>query len=929
MSQVPPEDSSLAIDLRAHLAAIVDSSDDAILSKDLDGTILSWNRGAERLYGYRAEEVVGRSIAVLIPDDRPGEVGAILQRIRRGEVVDHFETVRVRADGVRFPVSLTVSPVRDVEGRIVAASAIARDISVRVRAAAEAARLRGILDAASDAFVGMDVEGLITDWNPAAEQLFGWSASEAIGRRLSDTILPARLRASHEEGLRRYLATGQGRILGRCVELPAVHRDGHELTIELSAFATTVDDQVAFNAFLHDVTEHKRLTAELEAARDDALEASRLKSDFLATMSHEIRTPMNGVIGMAGLLLDTELDPEQREYAETVRSSGDALLSIINDILDFSKIEAGKLDLEIVDVDLRTLVEEVADLLAPWAHEKGLELATLVRPDVPPAVRGDPGRLRQILLNLMSNAVKFTDAGEVVVHATASDPDGEAVAVHFEVRDTGVGIAGEDRDRLFDPFTQADASTTRTYGGTGLGLAICKRLIDLFGGELTLESEPGRGSTFAFTVQLELGDVAPAPPPPRADTAGLRLLIVDDNATNRRILQQQARTWGMTSVLADGAPAALDHLRSESPGFDAALLDMDMPGTDGVELTRVLRGDPTTADLPVVLLTSSGVRGSGEAARQAGVSAYLTKPVHQQQLFDTIAAVLGAGAVPTTPVTHTSLARDRARVRPAVLVAEDNPANQKVATAMLARIGYRADVVATGAEAVEAVDRIDYGAVLMDVQMPEMDGYQATAEIRRRGRNVPIIAVTAGAMAGERERCLAAGMDDYLTKPVAVEEVAEVLDRWVQGAQGAADPQADLGAGASEVAHRGEGGVPQPADGTDVALDPATVEMLRDVLSTEPGGFEGMLASFLDRTGGALVTVGAALRGGDTEAAGRELHAIAGAAGTLGAHRLAALCRGMEERLLSGTQTPDGAALTSLRVELDRVAAWLREQPAP
>jgi two-component system, sensor histidine kinase and response regulator len=927
MSQVPPEDSPLAIDLRAHLAAIVDSSDDAILSKGLDGTILSWNRGAERLYGYRAEEVVGRSIAVLIPDDRPDEVVAILGRIQRGEVVDHYETVRVRADGTRFPVSLTVSPVRDVEGRIVAASAIARDISVRVRAAAEAARLRGILDAASDAFVGMDVEGTITDWNPAAEQLFGWSASEVVGRRLSETILPPRFRAAHEEGLRRYLATGQGRILGRCVELPAVHRDGRELTIELSAFATTVDEQVAFNAFLHDVTEHKRLTAALEAARDDALEASRLKSDFLATMSHEIRTPMNGVIGMAGLLLDTELDPEQREYAETVRSSGDALLSIINDILDFSKIEAGKLDLEIVDVDLRTLVEEVADLLAPWAHAKGLELATLVRPDVPPAVRGDPGRLRQILLNLISNAVKFTDEGEVVVHATASDPDGEGVAIHFEVRDTGVGIAHEDRDRLFDPFTQADASTTRVYGGTGLGLAICKRLIDLFGGELTLTSEPGRGSTFAFTVQLELGDVAAATPTPRADLAGLHLLIVDDNATNRRILQQQAKAWGVTSVLADGAPAALDHLRADGPRFDVALLDMDMPGTDGVGLTRALRDDPATADLPIVLLTSSGVRGSGETARQAGVSAYLTKPVHQQQLFDAIAAVLGAEAAPATPVTHTSLARDRARVRPAVLVAEDNPANQKVATAMLARIGYRADVVATGAEAVEALDRIDYGAVLMDVQMPEMDGYQATAEIRRRGNDVPIIAVTAGAMAGERERCLAAGMDDYLTKPVAMEEVAEALERWVPVEP--VDAEVEPRDGASDAAHRGEAGVRASTGGADAALlDPATVAMLRDVLSTEPGGFEGMLASFLERTDAALVTIDAALRGGDTDTARRELHAIAGAAGTLGAHRLAALCREHEQRLTSGAEALDAAALTPVRVELDGVAAWLREQPA-
>ena len=774
-----------AIDIRAHLAAIVDSSDDAIFSKDLDGTLLSWNKGAERLYGYATGEIVGQPVSVLVPDDRPDEVPGILAKLRAGETVDHFETVRVRKDGSLVPVSLTISPIRDSEGRIVAASAIARDITDRRQAAEQTERYEGILAAANDAFVGMDADGIVTDWNGAAEDLLGWAAEEAVGRRLSETIIPKRYRDAHERGLRRYLETGEGPVIGQRIELAALHRDGHEFPIELSVFVTMAGGVQCFNAFVHDISEHKRLTSELETARDQALEASRLKSDFLATMSHEIRTPMNGVIGMAGLLLDTELDPEQREYAEIVRSSGDALLSIINDILDFSKVEAGKLDLEIVDVNLHTLVEEVADLLAPRAHAKGLELATLVRPEVPPAVRGDPGRLRQILLNLLSNAVEFTDAGEVVVRATASDPTDEDVAIRFQVADTGIGIHPADRDRLFDPFSQADSSTTRTHGGTGLGLAICRRLVELLGGELTVDSEPGRGSTFEFTVRLQLGERVPATVS-RTDLTGLRVLIVDDNATNRRMLEQQVRSWRMESTTADGAPAALERLRAAHASgrpYDLALLDMDMPGMDGIELTRTIRDDPTVAMLPVVLLTSSGVRGSGEAARRAGVSAYLTKPVHQSQLFDAIAAVLGADAVPASPVTHATIASGRASTRPAVLVAEDNPANQKVAAAMLAKIGYRADVVASGAEAVEAVRRISYGAVLMDCQMPQMDGYAATAAIRSSEQGearLPIIAMTAAAMQGEEERCLDAGMDDYLSKPVDLHRLASMLQRWIE-----------------------------------------------------------------------------------------------------------------------------------------------------
>ncbi len=772
------------------LAAIVDSSDDAILSETLDGTILSWNRAAERLYGYTAEEMVGRSILTLVPADRPNEVADILARVRADEAVEHLETRRVHKDGSLVPVSLTAFPVRDRKGRIVAASLIARDITERKQVAEEYERFEGILAAATDAFVGMDGDGIITEWNGAAEALLGWPAEEAIGLRLSGTIIPERYRDAHERGLRRYLETGEGPVIGQRIELAALHRDGHELSIELSVFVTMAGGMRRFNAFIHDISEHKRLTSELETARDQAMAVSRLKSDFLATMSHEIRTPMNGVIGMTGLLLDSELDPEQRGYAETVRSSGEALLTIINDILDFSKIEAGKLELEIIDFDLRLLIEEVAGLLAEQAQTKGLELLTLVRPGMPTSVKGDPGRLRQILTNLVGNAIKFTTAGEIVVRAQTAHETADDVTVCIEVADTGMGIPLKALASLFEPFSQADASTTRTYGGTGLGLAICKQLIERMGGEISVESEPGKGTTFAFTVRLskrpQRADQEPSALP---DLTGLRVLIVEDNATNRKILTHQVTSWGMPSGVADGGAEALELLRSarlRGEGYDVALLDMDMPNMDGLELARAIQQEPSFASIRLVLLTSAAIRGSAMAARQAGIAAYLTKPIRQSQLFDAIATVMGAPERgPTRLVTRHTLAEAKARSLPRLLVAEDNSANQKVAAAMLAKLGYRSDVVANGAEAVEATSRIRYGAVLMDCQMPEMDGYQASAEIRRRereGDHVPIIAMTAGAMVGDRDKVLAAGMDDYLSKPVRLEELGRVLRRWVDEA---------------------------------------------------------------------------------------------------------------------------------------------------
>ncbi|WP_115786746.1 PAS domain-containing hybrid sensor histidine kinase/response regulator [Arthrobacter silvisoli] len=866
-----------------------------------------------------------------------------------GAVVASPQRLRDEADPVLVVTGVSVFVLVVIRQFFIIYQNVTLTRHLEAKVAARTAELEGlgaIVNSSADAIIGKSPEGIITSWNPAAERLYGYHAAEAVGRH-ADFIIPARLRAQENAYLAEVASTGTTHTY----ETERVRGDGLLVPVSLTVSPISGTDGIHGVATIaRDITDRIRNEAELVAARETAEEASRLKSEFLATMSHEIRTPMNGVIGLTGVLLDTELDERQRQYANGVRVAADALLSLINDILDFSKLEAGKVELDPEPFDPRLLVEEVAGLLAEAAREKDLELMAYCRPEVPVSLLGDARRIRQVLLNLASNAVKFTEAGEVAIRVGLVGDGADVATVRFEVRDTGIGIDEADHDRLFEPFLQADASTTRKYGGTGLGLAICRRLTEAMGGEIGLTSTPGSGSTFWITVPLPVTDPTSLPAqPPYAQTEGLRVLVVDDNASNRMILEAQLAGWKMQADAVGGARHALKRAREEAGAghpYDIAVLDMCMPEMDGVELARLISADEALKSMKLILLTST-TQVDRQELKAAGIREWLTKPVRSSEFYDRLIRLIAGPVVPARAATPAALHGQDHRGEGLVLVVEDNDINKLVARSMVEKLGYAVDVVSDGAEAVAATAARHYDAVLMDCHMPVLDGFEATRIIRGRthsGPRIPIIAMTAGAMDEDRERCLDAGMDDYLSKPVDELKLRSVLAQWVprKAPDGGvpADESAAPAAEAGSVRGTESGSVrgTEADSGAEIAgvaamlppelagpvLDPARLATLR---SLGPADGRGLLPAAAQAFKGEILPSlegirAAAASGGD--ALGRAAHKLKGAAVNIGATRAAGLCQQLEH-LGSGSSGAGLETIEALEAELALVAEALDE----
>jgi two-component system, sensor histidine kinase and response regulator len=907
-----------------------------IFRKDRAGRFTFANGRFCATVGRSLEAIVNRTDYDLFPAELAAKYQYDDHRVMEGhetlETVEEHQT----PDRGKIYVQVVKTPLYGADGNVIGVQGIFWDVTERRKMEEELAYerdlLRELLDNIPDSIYFKDRQSRFLRVGKELAGKFGLNdPSEAVGKTDADFFSAEHAREAYEDE-RSILATGQP-IVGKTEK--ETWPDGREMWVLTTKMPFRDKTGAIIGTFgvSKDITPLKVAERELARARDLALESARLKSEFLANMSHEIRTPMNCIIGMAGLLLDTDLSEEQRDFGETIRNSADGLLTIINDILDFSKIEAGKLAIEPIPFDLLETVENTVELLAERAEAKGLELALWIDVEVPRYLEGDSGRIRQVLTNLLGNAIKFTDRGEVLVRITAPVRDERHVEVRVAVSDTGIGVEPESQKRLFEAFTQADGSLTRRYGGTGLGLAISKQLIELMGGRIGMDSAHGAGSVFWFDLSLALQPTEDRTHERMAELVrGKRVLIADAGRNSRRILEYYLRAWQMEPVAVEDAGRVLEALGrgvEEGVPYDLAILDLQMSGAGGLGLAEAIRGDARFEGMKLLMLTSVDLHLDSEAWHRAGVDGYLVKPVKQSRLQECLVSVLtqagdaGVGLAGAEPAYARGLP---VLVRPQhvrVLVAEDNVVNQKIALRQLKKLGYSADAVANGLEAVEALSRIPYDIVLMDCQMPELDGFEATRRIRqaeeamlRPGRRpVYVIAMTANALEGNRESCMAAGMNDYVSKPVRLPELQAVLRRAAR-----APEQGAWMEGVARLENVEGGELP--------VLDRTVLDSLKALQDPgEEGMVEELIGLFLRDTPGKMAVLEEALKEARWPVVKESAHGLKGTASNLGARRLAEVCGRLEKLAGEGGDLDSSEWVGLVEGEYERVCAALREEP--
>ena len=938
---------------------LVENSQEIICIHDLEGKILSVNPAPAKLLGYERNTLLRMNLRDLLAPEVRGQFSQYLDQIKMQGTAKGLMVVQtaggerriweyentMRKEGVATPVVRGMA--QDITERRKAEEALRLH---NEEVARERRNLQMIFDSVQIGLALIDPDGVVRRANKDFAGLAGRQVEEILMRRPGEALSCASLYLTHRRCgdtpncitcpvrvlLTRVLQEGMS-VWGVEVNKELV-RDGvpRSTWLNINGSPLTIDGSPHVLLAVIDITSRKNMELSLAQAKEAAEAADRAKSEFLANMSHEIRTPMNGVIGMVGLLLDTGLSPEQRQYAQIVRSSGESLLSLVNDILDFSKIEARRLELETMDFDLRATLEDIAEMLAVKAQEKSLEMVCMIDPDAPSWLRGDPGRLRQIIVNLGANAVKFTHQGGVTIRARLAAEDGRCATLRFSITDTGIGIPKDKLFILFSPFTQVDSSTTRKYGGTGLGLAISKQLAEMMGGQIGAESEEGRGSTFWFTAVFEKQAVAQMhESQPLADLKGLKALVVNDQDTNRLLVTRLLTSWGCRPVeAADGKSALAMLMQAAHDGdpFQVALIDNLMPDLDGAELGRRIKENVEIQNTRLVMMTSLGQRGDAARLEKIGFSGYLTKPLRQSQLRECLALVMGREDSGTEKAArplvtrHTVTESLKRRVR--ILLAEDNSTNQMVALKILEKLGYRADAVANGQEAIEALERIPYDLVLMDCQMPEMDGFEASRRIRSGESKVlnpgiPIIAMTAFAMKGDRERCLAAGMNDYLAKPIQTEEFAGTLERWLGKPPDEGDA-AGIFPEAPSPAKSGEASPAKTGDSLGAAPPEALIFDREGFLKRIMGDVDlarTLADAFLGDMPAQIEQLKTAISTGDIRLAGQQAHRIKGAASNVGGMALQGAASSMELASKAG----DLKTLESLMPRLEEQFEVLRE----